>query len=363
MRKNILLLKIIFLMLMAPFCIHTANAQAMLQVGQAPPDFSLADINGKDISLKSLEKKKAVVVVFWATWSANSKKALKRFEEFYKKYKDKEIEIVAINANNQIISKDDVEAVKKLVKELNITFPIVFDDGLKTFRLYDTIALPSTIIISDGKIVYELPGLPLVGTEDMIDYLMTLAGEQPRKALVQKYKPRHDAIADTNLAKGFIAKKKYDMAYPFLNKAVEKDSKYMLAYVELAKLYEIEGKAADAENILKKALTVEPENVAVMTELGHLLITTGRNKDSITVLEKASALNSYTPSHYYYAYALGKNGQIKESLANFEKALSLNPYEENIYTLRAEVYTLNKMQKEAASDYRKALEMKMKIRN
>lgn len=353
----------LFLMLMAPFCIHTANAQAMLQVGKEAPDFSLADINGKELSLKNFQQKKAVVVVFWATWSANSKKALKRFEEFYKKYKDRGIEIVAINANNQVISKDDIEAVKKMAQELNITFPIVFDDGLKTFRIYDTIALPSTIIISDGKIAYEMPGLPLVGTEDMIDYLMTLAGEQPRKKVVQKYKPRHDAIADTNLAKGFIAKKKYDMAYPFLKKAVEKDSRYMLAYVELAKLYEIEGKASDAEETLKKALTVETENVAVMTELGHLLLRTGRNKDSIAMLEKASGINSYTPSHYYYAYALGKNGQLKEALVNFEKALSLNPYEENIYTLRAEVYDSNKMQKEAAADYRKALEMKMKIRN
>ncbi|TAN42818.1 MAG: redoxin domain-containing protein [Nitrospirae bacterium] len=361
MRRHIFFLKMILLMFMAPFCIHTANAQAMLQIGKEAPDFSLADLNGKDVSLKNLQQKKAVVVVFWATWSANSKKALKRFDEFYKKHKDKGIEIIAINANNQVISKDDIEAVKKIAQELAIAFPVVFDDGLKTFRSYDTIALPSTIVISEGKIAYELPGLPLVGTEDLIDYLMTLAGEQPRKKVVQKYKPRHDAIADTNLAKGFIAKKKYDMAHPFLKKAVEKDPKYMLAYVELAKLYEIEGKTADAEETLKKALNIEPENVAVMTELGHLLIKAGRNKDSIAILERASALNSYTPSHYYYAYALGKNGQIKESLVNFEKALSLNPFEENIYALRAEVYDLNKMQKEAATDYRKALEMKMKI--
>jgi Tfp pilus assembly protein PilF/peroxiredoxin len=339
-----------------------ATAQALLQIGTDPPHFSLKDIEGKDISLSQFSQKKAVVVLFWSTWSANSQKALKRFEDFYKKYKDKGIQVVSINADNQTITPDDIEKIKKLIKEMDITFPVLLDKGLKTFHDYSVIALPSIIVISDGKVLYELAGLPLVGTEEMLDYLLVLAGEMPKRKFEPKYEPRHDAIADTNLARGFIKKKRYVMAYPLLKKAIDKDSKYILPYVELARLYELEGKNTDAEETLRKAIAAEPDNVVVMSELGYLLSKTGKTNAAIEILDKAVKNDSYTPAHYYYAYALAKNGQIKESAAAFDAAILLNPYDTMIYLLRAEVYEENKMLKEASSDYRKALELILKIK-
>lgn len=339
------------------------SAQALLQTGAQAPDFFLKDIEGKDISLSQYAQKKAVVVLFWSTWSAKSLNALKRFEDFYKKYKDRGIQVIGINADNQTISAEDVEKIRKLISELNITFPILLDKGLKAFREYSVIALPSTIIISEGKITYELPGLPLVGTEDMFDYLLVLAGEQPKKKMMEpKYKPCHDAVANTNLARGFVKKKRYEMAYPLFKKAIEKDPKYILPYVELAKLYERDGKTTEAEGALRKALAIEPDDVVVMSELGYFLTKTGRAKEAVEILEKAVKVNSYTPAHYYYAYALAKNGHLKESLASFETALSMNPYEPKLYSLRAEVYEISKMLKEASSDYRKALELILKIK-
>ena len=348
---------IIFILIIGlPFAC-TADTQALLQTGTQAPEFSLKDIAGKDHTLSQYSKKKAVVILFWATWSANSREALKRFEEFHRKYKDKGIQIIGINAENQTISAEDLKDVNSMVKELDISFPILVDHGLDTFRSYNTIALPSTIVVSDGKITHELAGLPLVATEDLFDTLMVLAGEQPRKKTEPSYKPRHDAIADANLGRGFVRKKLYAMAYPFLKKAIEKDPKYMLPYVELARLYETEGNFPEAEGTLRKALSVEPENVVILSELGHLLSRTGKGKEAIEVLDKAAKLNSYTPSHYYLAYALGKDGRTQEALASFEKALALNPFESTIYVLRAEIYEQNNRLKEASADYRKALEL------
>ena len=75
----------------------TAIAQALLQVGAKAPDFSLKDIDGKVHTLSEYSEKKALVIVFWSTWSAKSPKALRRFEEFHKKYKDKGIQVIGIN--------------------------------------------------------------------------------------------------------------------------------------------------------------------------------------------------------------------------------------------------------------------------
>ncbi|MEJ2695738.1 MAG: redoxin domain-containing protein [Candidatus Sulfobium sp.] len=340
---------------------YSVNAQALLQTGKEAPGFTLKDLEGNRTTLSQYAQKKAVVLLFWSTWSANSKKALKRFEAFHQKYPDKEIQILGINADNQTISTEDVENIRKTVQETGITFPVLLDRGLEAFHTYGVIAIPSTIVIMEGRIAYELPGLPLVGTEDLFDYLRELAGEKPRSKTEPRYRPRYDAIADASLAKGFAKEKMNAMAYPFFKKAIDKDPKYMLPYVGLARLYEADGNPKAAEATLRKALSIDGGNVVVMSELGCLLTKTGKTQQALDILSSAAKKDSYTPSHYYYAYALGKAGKFTESLAAFDKALSLNPFEVTIYRLRAEIYEDNKMLKEASADYRKALELTLKI--
>ena len=352
----------IFIAILVLSFAYSANAQALLQTGADAPQFSLKDLGGNTVSLSDFSQSKALVLVFWSTWSVKSEKALKRFEDFHQKYKDKGIRILGVNADNQTMAAEDVEQVKKTVADWGISLPVVIDRNLGTFRAYSVVALPSTVVVADGKIVYEMPGLPLVGTETLFDYLLTMAGEKPKTDRAPRYQPRHDAIADTNLARGFVKKKMNVMAYPYFKKAIEKDPKYMLPYVELAKLQERDGDKAAAEETFRSALKVEPENVVVLSEMGYLLTNTGKIADALPVLEKAVSLNSYTPAHYYYAYALGKAGRLQEAMTAFDQALELNPFESEIYVLRAEINEGQGKTKEAAEDYRKAVELMLKVK-
>lgn len=342
---------------------YSSGASALLQTGSQAPEFSLKDLNGKEVTLAQYSQKKAVVLFFWATWSANSTKALKRFDGFYKKYAAKGIEVIAINSDNQTIGDEDISRIRKLVSDAGVTFPVLLDSGLRTFREYDVIALPSTIVITEGKITYGLPGWPLAGTEELFDYLLLLAGEQPKKKVEEGYKPRHDAIADANLAKGFVKKEKYAMAYPLFRKAIEKDPKYLLPYVELAKLYVIEGKNQEAEDTLRNALKADPENVIVISELGFLLVKTGKTAEALNILSKPAQEEAYPPAVYYYAYALSADGRLSEALASYEKAVQMNPFSPVVYQLRAASYERGNMMKEASMDYKKALEIMLKIKN
>ena len=45
-------------------------------------------------------------------------------------------------------------------------------------------------------------------------------------------------------------------AYTLFKKAIKKDPRYMLSYIELAMLYEANGKIREAEAILREALTI-----------------------------------------------------------------------------------------------------------
>ncbi|MBZ0158129.1 MAG: redoxin domain-containing protein [Alphaproteobacteria bacterium] len=339
------------------------SAQAMLQVGSAPPEFVLSDLDGKEVQLSTYSSRsKAVVVVFWSTWSASSAKALRRFEEFHQKYKDKGIQVLGINAENQTMSPADRENIRKVVQEIRITFPILLDRELSTFHDYQVIALPSTVIVTDGKISYELPGLPLVGTEEMFDFLRVLAGETPRQKREPGYVPRHDAIADASLAGQFAGKKQLAMARSLYRKAIEKDPQYVLPYIKLAEILEKEGTLTEMEEVLRKALTVDPGSIAAMSSLGYCLAKREKQKEALGLLEKAVAGDeSYTPAQYYYAYALGKDGRIKEAEGAFQRAAGLNPHEPLLYLLRAEIREKAGMPAEAAADYRKALELKLRI--
>ncbi len=362
---NILLLQAaaVFAALVVGSFACTATAQALLQTGLQAPEVALNDIDGRQVGLSQYAQNKAVALVFWSTWSANSSRALKRMEDFYKKYGDRGVMVIGINADSQTISSDDVQRIKGMVKDIGVTFPMLIDKELKTFHDYGIIALPSTMVIVKGAIAYELPGLPLVGTEDLFDYLAELAGEPARKKAAPVYQPRHDAIADTNLARRFVGKQQYTMAYTLFQKAIEKDPRYMLPYVELAKLYDVDGKGAEAEETLRKALAAEPGNVAVMSELGYVQARAGKVKEALELLKNAAKDESYTPARYYLAYALGMDGQLKEATALFESAITENPYAIIAYRLRAEVYEKQGMEKEAAADYRKILELKLKIKN
>jgi tetratricopeptide (TPR) repeat protein len=341
----------------------TATALALLQIGGKSPDFSLSDIDGRNVTLSQFGQKKAVVLLFWSTWSSNSPRALKRFEDYWRKYGDRGIQIVGINADNQMISSEDAQKVRDMVKQLGITYPMAFDKALSTFNEYNVIALPSVIVAKDGKITYELPGMPLVGTEELFDYLLELAGEPVKKKVALAYQPRHDALADTNLARGFVKKKQNALAYPLFEKAIDKDPHYLLPYIELAKLYELEGKPAEAEGILKKALAAVPGNVVAMSELGYVQAISAKYQEALELLIKAAKDDSYPPAQYYLGYALGLNGQLKEALAVFQRAIEMNPFATVAYRLRAEIYEKNKMEKEAAADYQKALELMLKVRN
>ncbi|MFO0752115.1 MAG: redoxin domain-containing protein [Thermodesulfovibrionales bacterium] len=338
-------------------------AQAMLQVGAPPPEFVLRDLEGKEMSLSTYSSgKKAVVVVFWSTWSANSARALKRFDEFYRQYREKGIEVIGINAENQTMSASDREAVMRVAQEARITFPLLLDRGLSTFHDYQVIALPSTVIITGGKISYELPGLPLVGTEEMFDYLRGLAGETPRQKKEPGYLPRHDAVADAGLAGQFARKKQFALAASLYRKALEKDPHYLLPSIKLAELLDKENKLEEMEEVLRKALQAAPENEAVLSSLGYCLAKRDKQKEALDLLEKAVARDeSYTPAQYYHAYALGKSGRVREAEEAFQKAAGLNPHEPRLYLLRAEIREQAGLQAEAAADYRKALELTLRI--
>ena len=59
---------------------ESSSALSSLETGMKAPDFSVSDLHNVKQNFASLKGDKLTVLLFWATWGENSKKALQQME-------------------------------------------------------------------------------------------------------------------------------------------------------------------------------------------------------------------------------------------------------------------------------------------
>jgi peroxiredoxin len=125
----------------------TLNAHA-LSVGQASPDFTLPSSTGKNIRLQEL-RGQVVLINFWASWCGPCRQEMPLLEDIYKKYSKLGFTILGIN-----VEQDSSKAATYL-RDVPVSFPILFDTQNTLSKLYDVNAMPTTVIVDrNGKIRY-----------------------------------------------------------------------------------------------------------------------------------------------------------------------------------------------------------------
>ena len=73
--------------------------------------------------------------------------------ELYPEYKEKGVEIIALDADETEI------AVKNFVKQYDLKFPVAIDKGTKIIGTYGVGPLPTSFLIDkDGKVVEQIIG-------------------------------------------------------------------------------------------------------------------------------------------------------------------------------------------------------------
>jgi len=101
-----------------------AYSITVLKDGVDKIDFSFPDLNGKNVSLSDSKfKNKIVLVQFFGSWCPNCMDETSYLVPFYKKYKDKGIEIVALAYERST----DFERSKKNVLRLRERFQVPYD--------------------------------------------------------------------------------------------------------------------------------------------------------------------------------------------------------------------------------------------
>jgi tetratricopeptide (TPR) repeat protein len=112
--------------------------------------------------------------------------------------------------------------------------------------------------------------------------------------------------------------KRFDEAIPEFQKAIQLEPKALLAYMQLAHVYEIQGKPDDALATYQKALAAAPNNPTILGAMGNVYLAKNDLKSSQQYFEKAVNLAPHDPllqNNLAWVYAI--EGQ------NLDQALSL----------------------------------------
>lgn len=344
------------------FTVPTAATLQSLQAGMEAPDFSLKDPAGTQRSFKDLRGDKLTVLVFWSTWSSKSATALARMQKLYDKYSGQGVNVIGINVDGQATSEQMLSDIKSFTEKLKITFPLFIDHGLVVFHDYGVIAIPSTVVLDPERVIkMELSGFPLMGSQELVDYISSTAegkAVQVAKEVKSGYKPDKNAVRYLNMGKNTLKSKRMaDTAEMWFKKAIDADPRFTAPHISLGKFYVEKDNIPAAREQFQAALSKEPDNVIAMCELALLMVNAGKVQEGKGMIEKAiNKEESYTPCYYYMGYALGKEGKPEEAMKMFDKAAELNPLDYNIYVYKAKVCEDNKMLKETADSYKKALE-------
>ncbi len=336
-----------------------------LQTGMELPDLSLRTIPGETVKLSKYMGEKLTVVVFWSTWSKNSEKALARMQQLYRQYGTRGLTVIGVNADEQRVSGQIIAAVKAQTDALKLTFPVFVDQGLAAFRDAGVIALPTTIILDRERVIrFELSGYPLTGAEDLADFVgATLDGNKPAAlAARQGRQPDRNSLRYFNMGVNTLKSKRMaDTAETWFKKAIGADARFVQPRLSLGRLYLQKGDVAAAKAQFQGSLAVEPDNVVALCEMGMILANEGKPAEGEALFARTLKTDAaYTPCYYYGGYILGKKGDLAKALERFDAARSINPADHNILIYKARMYEENRMLKEAAEAYRKALELLLK---
>lgn len=133
--------------------------------GGAAPDFTVKDLDGKDVTLSSL-KGQVVLVNFWATWCPPCKEEIPSMIKLNRTMTGKPFRMLAIS-----IDDGGKDAVQKYFKG-NRDLPVYLDSETVVAQSYGTTGVPETFIVDKtGVIRKKIVGGMDWSSQDVVSYL------------------------------------------------------------------------------------------------------------------------------------------------------------------------------------------------
>lgn len=110
------------------------------------PDLNLADFKTNQRMSLSDFKGKPVLITFWVSWCPDCQRDLPKKAEFYESMDKDAVGFLSINVTGREGSPEDGPA---FAKKHNLPFPVLLDEGTKTYDAYQCTSVPTTVVLDD----------------------------------------------------------------------------------------------------------------------------------------------------------------------------------------------------------------------
>jgi thiol-disulfide isomerase/thioredoxin len=112
------------------------------------PDFTLQSSTGENVRLAE-QRGKVVMLNFWASWCGPCRQEMPLLDAMHKRYGEHGFQLYGVN-----VEEDNTDA-KKMIKDMGVTLPVLYDPESKASTLYKVDAMPTTVMIDKkGQIRY-----------------------------------------------------------------------------------------------------------------------------------------------------------------------------------------------------------------
>ncbi|MBU1871834.1 MAG: TlpA family protein disulfide reductase, partial [Candidatus Omnitrophica bacterium] len=120
------------------------------QVEASLYDFTLKDLDGKEVRLAEFKGKQPVVLFFWTTWCPYCLRELRYLNSIYQNFISDDIVVLSINV------QESKAKVKKFISKNPTLLKVLLDsDGVVAYS-YRLIGVPTFILINKkGEIVFK----------------------------------------------------------------------------------------------------------------------------------------------------------------------------------------------------------------
>ncbi len=141
----------VLIVILSAFASNNTHDDAY-DVGDTIEDFSLKNVDGKQVKLSDFDAAKGFILTFTCNTCPYSVAYEDRIIALDKKYARKGYPVIAINPNNPNTRPgDSFEAMQKRAKEKGFTFPYLVDEGQKIYPKFGATKTPHNYVIQKTK--------------------------------------------------------------------------------------------------------------------------------------------------------------------------------------------------------------------
>jgi peroxiredoxin len=126
---------------------------SLIKGNKKAPDFSLKDLNGKEVEIKQF-KGKVIFLNFWATWCGPCKEEMPGMEVLHQQLKERNFVMLTIS-----VDYEGIKPVQEFINRHRYTFSVLLDPKGETLDLFEVKGIPTTFFVDKkGKMIGKAIG-------------------------------------------------------------------------------------------------------------------------------------------------------------------------------------------------------------